>query len=656
MVVRTDKKIEAIGVIADLLPDVSPLQIGSRGRWRDHEFTLLGRIRLAWAEGSWTEWFFEWGNGQHGWLGEAQGSFTISFPTEAAAPRLNPRSLAAGTDITLAGETWRVMDGKDVRVIAAQGELPFVPKPKVERFSLDLAGPKNRFATIEVEDGITCLFTGESLTFNELSFSNLRDVPGWSNSAAPQAARTDSRTVRCPHCAAAVVLRASGQTLAVTCGSCGTLLDPSTEDVAVIQRADAAQKEVAAVLPLGARGQLDGTVYEIIGCMVRADTYASWSEYLLFNPWQGFRWLVTYEGHWSLVDRLLSPPVDVGLRDVISNGIRYRLFARGKTEVKAVLGEFYWRVQRGELSEAEDYIAPPRILSREKYPAFAEETWSTGKYVSPDEIRTAFALPEKLARPMGIYLNQPNPYKEKWQRVRAGTGVALLVLCGLQSYFLLAHPSKLQVSQTVNVTPPSSSTPRWPAGRLLSTATSPTPLQSPNPSRPQSTASPTGVAPATTTPAASSDFDTQAFTLTGGPQPVDVTFYAPLQNTWIDVDLQLVNAGNGEARPEQTELSYYYGYDSDGSWSEGSRTRTVRYASVAPGTYFLRVEPESDVQAPILPLTVEVHSGGLFWSNFFVSLVILLLYPAWILYRRHAFEQERWGDSDFSPTINSGDD
>lgn len=650
MVVRTDKKIEAIGVIADLLPDVSPLQIGTHGRWRDREFILLGRIRLAWAEGSWTEWFLECANGQHGWLGEAQGFFTISFPTEAATARINPRSLNAGSDLTLADQTWRVMDGKDVRVIAAQGELPFVPKPNVERFSLDLAGPKNRFATIEVESGITSLFTGESLTFNELAFSNLRNVPGWSNSAAPQAARTDSRTVRCPHCAAAVVLRASGQTLAVTCGSCGTLLDPSTEDVAVIQRADAAQREVAAVLPLGARGQLDETVYELIGCMVRADTYASWSEYLLFNPWQGFRWLVTYGGHWSLVDRLLSPPVDVGLRDVISDGARYRLFARGKTEVKAVLGEFYWRVQRGEVSEAEDYIAPPKILSREKYPAFAEETWSTGKYISPDQIQTAFALPEKLERPTGIYLNQPNPYKEKWHRVRGATGFALLVLCALQSYFLVAHPSKLQISQTATVTPPSSATQRSQATRLIATSTSTIPPQSSSPTGAQS------AAVAATTPPPSSDFDTQTFTISGGPQPVNVTFSAPLQNTWIDVDVQLVNVGNGEARPGQTELSYYYGYDSDGSWSEGSRSRTIRYASVVPGTYFLRVEPESDVQARTLPLNVEVRSGGLFWSNFFVSAIILLLYPAWILYRRHVFEQERWGDSDFSPTTHSGDD
>ena len=63
MVVRTDKKIEAIGVIADLLPDVSPLQIGTRGKWRGREFTLLGRIRLSWEEGSWTEWFLECSDG-----------------------------------------------------------------------------------------------------------------------------------------------------------------------------------------------------------------------------------------------------------------------------------------------------------------------------------------------------------------------------------------------------------------------------------------------------------------------------------------------------------------------------------------------------------------------------------------------------------------
>jgi hypothetical protein len=612
MVVRTDKKIEAIGVIADLLPDVSPLQIGTRGKWRGREFTLLGRIRLAWEEGSWTEWFLECSDGRQGWLGEAQGFFTISFAFEGNAPRSNPRSLSAGTEIPFADETWRVMDGKDVRVTAAQGELPYVPNPKAERYSVDLAGPKNRFATIEREGGQTTVFIGESLIFNELAFSNLRDVPGWSPNAALDASRTASRTVRCPHCAAAVDLRASGQTLAVVCSSCGTVLDPSGEDVAIIQRADAAQKAVAPVLPLGARGQFDGTVHEIIGCMVRADTYASWHEYLLFNPWQGFRWLVTYRGHWSLVDRLLSPPVNVGLREVISGGERYRLFARAKTQVEAVLGEFYWRVERGEVSDADDYIAPPKIVSREKYPSFSEETWSAGKYILPQEIERAFALPEKLPRPAGIYLNQPNPYHEKWHRIRSATVCAVLLLCALQVYFLVAHPKQDQLHQSYMVVPTT------PVTRTAAT-------QKP-----------------------ASDFDTQTFTLTGGPQPVDVTFSAPLQNTWVDVDVQLVNSGSGEARADQTELSYYSGYDSDGAWSEGSRIKTVRFASVVPGTYFLRVEPEADPKAPPLSLAVEVQSGGLFWSNFFLSAALLLWYPAWVLYRRHAFEQSRWGDSDFS--------
>jgi hypothetical protein len=199
-----------------------------------------------------------------------------------------------------------------------------------------------------------------------------------------------------------------------------------------------------------------------------------------------------------------------------------------------------------------------------------------------------------------------------WHRIRSATVCAVLLLCALQVYFLVAHPKQDQLHQSYMVVPTT------PVTRTAAT-------QKP-----------------------ASDFDTQTFTLTGGPQPVDVTFSAPLQNTWVDVDVQLVNSGSGEARADQTELSYYSGYDSDGAWSEGSRIKTVRFASVVPGTYFLRVEPEADPKAPPLSLAVEVQSGGLFWSNFFLSAALLLWYPAWVLYRRHAFEQSRWGDSDFS--------
>ena len=57
MVVRRDVDVEALGKVAALPPDLSPLQLGSSGTFRDVGFTLIGRVRLAYDGGSWNEWF-----------------------------------------------------------------------------------------------------------------------------------------------------------------------------------------------------------------------------------------------------------------------------------------------------------------------------------------------------------------------------------------------------------------------------------------------------------------------------------------------------------------------------------------------------------------------------------------------------------------------
>jgi len=59
----------------------------------------------------------------------------------------------------------------------------------------------------------------------------------------------------------------------------------------------------------------DGVEYACIGFVRRKDWEGySWQEYLLFNPFAGFRWLVTYDGHWSWVEVLQEEAYVRGLR------------------------------------------------------------------------------------------------------------------------------------------------------------------------------------------------------------------------------------------------------------------------------------------------------------------------------------------------------
>src|SRR5262249_47338256 len=156
---------------------------------------------------------------------------------------------------------------------------------------------------------------------------------------------------------------------------------------------------------------------EVIGFQRVKDKYSGWDEYLLFNPWQGFVWLVTYNGHWSFVRRLFEVPYS---RESSAefNGRSYRLFANGSVSTDYVLGEFYWKVAVGMPANVSDFVDPPRILSRESYPQLAEETWSEGEYVEPEIIEQAFNLKSQLRDRVGTYLNQPNPYAENARQLK----------------------------------------------------------------------------------------------------------------------------------------------------------------------------------------------------------------------------------------------
>ena len=66
------------------------------------------------------------------------------------------------------------------------------------------------------------------------------------------------------------------------------------------------------LVPLGARGKLRGVELEAIGYMRRRVRYYGvdyeWSETLLWNPYHGYRWLLEYNGHWTLLENCTTLP------------------------------------------------------------------------------------------------------------------------------------------------------------------------------------------------------------------------------------------------------------------------------------------------------------------------------------------------------------
>src|SRR6185312_12130963 len=108
---------------------------------------------------------------------------------------------------------------------------------------------------------------------------------------------TVAKAIHCPACGGSITLRALGQSVMAVCPSCGSQIDVSQPAIRLIQQYRHQQQQLH--IPLGARGSLRGETFEVIGAMRRGDKGGNWEEYLLFNPYIGFRWLVYDTGHWS---------------------------------------------------------------------------------------------------------------------------------------------------------------------------------------------------------------------------------------------------------------------------------------------------------------------------------------------------------------------
>lgn len=118
-------------------------------------------------------------------------------------------------------------------------------------------------------------------------------------------------TFNCTGCGGPLTVRAKGSTQTVACGYCGSVLDAQDPKHEILSRYTSRLKHTP-LIPLGTRGKLRGLELEVIGFMRRRTRYYGvdyeWSEYLLWSPYVGYRWLLEYNGHWTFIENALEKP------------------------------------------------------------------------------------------------------------------------------------------------------------------------------------------------------------------------------------------------------------------------------------------------------------------------------------------------------------
>jgi len=179
ILVRHDVDLEKVGVVADLPPDVSPIQLGTEGRFGDKAFWVAGRIIYQHEQGGWNEWHIVFNDGTSGWLSDAQADYAVSFPFTPPAPLPPPAELKPGRPFQFDNARFEVTVLTRAYYSGVEGELPFEYWDKEEVTFADLRSPSARFATIDYSEEPPLLFLGHAVEFDDLRLKNLREFEGW---------------------------------------------------------------------------------------------------------------------------------------------------------------------------------------------------------------------------------------------------------------------------------------------------------------------------------------------------------------------------------------------------------------------------------------------------------------------------------------------
>jgi outer membrane protein assembly factor BamB len=620
-VARTDRDLKDLGKVAELVETGSPLDVGLRGKWKDVPFELTGRAQLGHEMGGqWDEWYATFSNGWLGWLAEAQGRFylTFQYPAPEGVQLPSFDQLQLGQHVP--GLPWptplMVAETGRATALGAKGEIPYLLTPGETYYYADLSGVNNSFGTLDYNQSPPLVFLGQQVTLDEIGITTTR---------APEREerRVGAAQLNCPHCAGPLELRAPDKTERVTCPNCNSLLDVNQGRLEFLKTLE--KQWFQPVIPIGTVGEVPEGKMTVIGAMARSVTIDGtqyfWSEYLLYNPQLGFRWLVNSDNHWNYVRAV--PPGEIAEyeKNASYGGKNYRIFQNAQATVEAVNGEFYWKVEVGEKVQGVDYVAAPYMLSKEVSTlyvtdpndasktkrAMGEINWSLGTYIDIPQIEKAFSV-SGLPRPSNVAPNQP--YKHWWVYKYWLLFIGVILLAGFLA-FVTSGSTKEVFSQQVTLPP------------------------LPN-------ADGTQV------------FFSNSFELAGR-RNIRIVGESPLQNTWVYLEGDLINDETGVVQSFPIDISYYQGVEDGESWSEGGQTDSAYTSSMPAGRYVLRLEGQWEKWQQPATVSIKIEQNVTHGFNLLLALILLSVGPIIMGIYHIGFERRRWSESMFSSSGSDDD-
>ncbi len=426
-----------------------------------------------------------------------------------------------------------------------------------------------------------------------------------------------STTIHCPACKEDINVVETQKSIYFSCSACGTFferVDFSLNTLRKFKEEDRCEPTI----PLGTTGIIDGYNYTLTGFIRKKQTDDDiyWNEYTFATP--GDSWYIIfaeYDGNWMMIWRSENQNIHVeqsisGEYYAIDTGKRHLLYLVYKYNIIDAVGEFDWNILKDEELTTYEYATPPSLLINEERDD-NEANWFNACYVSPKQLIDYFKIdPARLPKKNAFFSFNPSKFYPKWKPFMYFTGITIMLLILINAFIAVMKPEKEVFNNTFECQPDTISNNNSKA------------IISP------------------------------AFQITGS-APVYFTIRANgLSNSWIQMQIELINDSNGKVYEIEKTIEYYDGYDDGEHWEEGEKKQTALLSNIPSGTYHLNIYPATEYSKstetgsnPVFSLSVKQN---VFLSlNFFITLTLILIYPCIQLVRKYLYENSKWFDKEY---------
>lgn len=351
-IVTDEKAARIAGKMSVLALTDGPLYTTGQGSVKGKRFTVQGRVRYAYSDGCWDEWFLLYEDGSQGWISEDSGNMILEHLSSIKNPGFSFDQLDPGKNIKMQDKSYQVKEKNTAECESAEGQLPFPVVPGEKVPYVDLQESEGGLGSIEFdEDGIK-VFLGEAISPSDIKMEMSAEEAGISRAGLnanreadsehqERVARSDKRQVNivchmcggnmgvpkegadsitcnycgnkldlnlknvvCPTCQATVPLQNAQGAKSVVCHNCGSHIDTRKDGLPELLSTISKKKRPNAPLKLGAKGKLkdpksgEERQWEIVGHLrytEKWDKVYNSDEFLLYNKEAGYTWLIWEE-------------------------------------------------------------------------------------------------------------------------------------------------------------------------------------------------------------------------------------------------------------------------------------------------------------------------------------------------------------------------